>query len=631
MNENSLYLVSAIDEYGFSTAPSGIDYIPAFGPISIENVNILEKEFFITIKSVSKAEWLSYEALEYKPDGTNITYEFATSNDGKNYSEFTDDFDSLENSSMLRVKITLGREEGKESPILYNFRVIYKPEGVEDIHYSYVDLNNKEIQEIKNEGLISNFTNSRIIKPNFTIASSKTNVSYNVNSNNSVSVCKEESGILTREVDLGGIYAMEKIFSSSNSSGNTYYQTSVDGVKWSESSAFPRYLPSGRYVRIINEIDGKQEVVLHSPIIQTTNPANETIIQEQVLDIKIIPTSDNKKEWEEIDTFTVFQDASEIVKWLDIEVIATIPVDTRIVYKFHTSEDGINWSNPVNEISKVDNSRFLKVDIVSEKKINSQTEEKPDIVEVIIDYERLNGEKQQKTFTNEPPVAVISPSPASDFISNSNIQWSFSNSTDPNALPIVEAEWRLDGELVFSMPSSLDIGEHTVELRVKNQVGKWSDWTSRTFHVVDKYGLKFNGKNTYIRVPYRSNYKVQQFTVEMLIKVDGPNPTGDSKHINLFTNGGMRVGIIRAYYTNEYDFLSIGKIHSKGSMATIPQIPKISNNEYMHITYIFDGEKLGSFLNGKSLGHSASSVPIYYEANKNIVIGANVDVNDRFF
>ena len=224
VEEDNIYLISAIDRYDFPTAPTGGSYIPSFGPISIEDENILERSFYISIRSSTRAEWLAYETLEYKPEGTDITYEFATSNDGKNYSEFTTDFDSLENFSILRIKITLSREEGKESPIVYNLKVIYKPEGFEDVQYSYVDLTEENIQDIINESQETNFNDTEIIKPTPSVKNTSSGINYTQHSNGNVAVYKgSSSGTITREVDLGGIYIVDKIFSPSNGSGGVRY------------------------------------------------------------------------------------------------------------------------------------------------------------------------------------------------------------------------------------------------------------------------------------------------------------------------------------------------------------------------------------------------------------------------
>jgi len=464
INEEDVFLVSAIDKYGLSTAPSGTNYIPIFKPIEIEDPNALERTFFITIKSSYLTDWIAYEALEYKPEGTDIIYEFATSNDGNNYSPFTSDFSALENSNMLKIKITLRREAGKESPQVYNIRIIYKPYGTEDLQYAYIDPTQEE-QTISHEGQFSDFNDTEV---NVLIPVIKEANEINYTHNNGyVNIQEDSSGILIREVDLGGVYIIDKIISPG--SNKVTYQTSVDGVNWSEQSAFPRYLPAGRYVRIINEIDGKSNITLQPPIIQTTSPDNAEIIQEQILDIEEI-----KEEWNQVDRFTVFQDATAVVKWLSMDVDAEIPEDIRLTYVFYTSTDGVNWSNPVNKIEKVGNSRYLKVDIISARKSNSKSTALPDIREIIFNYQILNGEIKENTYKNLPINAVITVNPSSP-IANIPIEWSYSNSTDPNGFEIVEAEWKLNGELVDSMPTQLPKGTYEVSLRVKNSNWQWSE------------------------------------------------------------------------------------------------------------------------------------------------------------
>lgn len=124
-----------------------------------------------------------------------------------------------------------------------------------------------------------------------TVKNVSSGINYTTKSDGSVSVYKDSSGTISREVDLENVSLIDKIISSSTGgyTGKVYYQTSVDGVNWSQSSAYPRYLPAGRYVRIINEVDGKSDVILQPPLIQTTNPENITLVQEQILDTKIAP------------------------------------------------------------------------------------------------------------------------------------------------------------------------------------------------------------------------------------------------------------------------------------------------------------------------------------------------------
>lgn len=397
INEENIYLISAIDKYNFPTAPTGGNYIPAFKPITIEGNNT-ERIFYISIRSSSKAEWLAYEALEYKPEGTDIIYEFATSNDGKNYTEFTSNFDALENSTILRVKITLKREVDKESPVVYNFKVIYKPEGYEDIQYSYVDLTDENMQDIINESQETSFQDTTIQKLTPIVKNTSQGINYSQDGKGNVYIHKDSSkGLIFREVDLGGLYLIDKITSPvignyGSSSNKVYYQTSVDGINWSEASAFPRYFPAGRYVRIINEIDGTQEVVLQPPIIQTTSPSNANKIKEQIVNTEFILPNIQENEWEQIDIFTITQDATEVVEWISINTDAIIPEDTRIVYKFYTSDDGVNWEQPMENIRDLKYSRYLKVDVISERKANSKSNNYPIISEVFVNYERINGD-----------------------------------------------------------------------------------------------------------------------------------------------------------------------------------------------------------------------------------------------
>lgn len=114
------------------------------------------------------------------------------------------------------------------------------------------------------------------------------------------------------------------------------------------------------------------------------------MVQEEILDTENVIHL--KDEWEQIDIFSIFQDATEVVEWISVETDATIPENTRIVYKFYPSDDGVNWLQPVNDISKVKYSRYLKVDIISERKVGSNTNNYPEIFEVFVNYERIKGE-----------------------------------------------------------------------------------------------------------------------------------------------------------------------------------------------------------------------------------------------
>lgn len=87
---------------------------------------------------------------------------------------------------------------------------------------------------------------------------------------------------------------------------------------------------------------------------------------------------------------------------------------------------------------------------------------------------------------NTAPTAVISMSPSTGVTTVTAITWSHLDSTDLDNDQITEAEWRLDSGTVSTSPPAgvLPAGTHTVELRVRDVKGLWSDWVSETFTVV---------------------------------------------------------------------------------------------------------------------------------------------------
>lgn len=77
---------------------------------------------------------------------------------------------------------------------------------------------------------------------------------------------------------------------------------------------------------------------------------------------------------------------------------------------------------------------------------------------------------------NQKPTAVISVNVKENINDLTNLIWSHETSTDPDGDSIEEAEWK-------NKQSTYAAGEHTIELRVKDAKGDWSDWVSETFLV----------------------------------------------------------------------------------------------------------------------------------------------------
>lgn len=491
-NPNEMYLISSIDKYGYPTAPVGFGYYGAITPITITDPNMAERTLYITTKSKVKAQWIAIEKEEYKPEGTDITYEFATSDDGKNYTEFTSDFNSLNNSHYLKVKVTLTRT-GKESPILYKLKVIYKPENEEAIYSSplYESEDVIDLRQDKNPAMDSVTEAVRPI-PTLEQGSIGNMINNGIGGsypNGTISVPANTNGKVVLTVDLGeNTYIGSVVPVISKSYGTNVkisYTTSKNGSNWSNSSAIPNTLPSGRYLRIEIDISDNTDGVIIEPFI-----INKTPKMPEVLDLENAPPyeedgepkPERNLEWIEIDRFEVWQDANEVVDWTSVEVDATIPENTRVRCVMHTSDDGSSWSIGTEDIEKVANSRFLKIVVISERKAEVESTAYPEIREVLINFDTSEGEERQSSYHPSKPVAVIS-SPYKVIDARHDIEWSYEGSTDGNNSRIVKAEWKIDGERYTNLPKKLSLGQHTIELRVQNANGIWSNWTSKTVTV----------------------------------------------------------------------------------------------------------------------------------------------------
>jgi len=90
-----------------------------------------------------------------------------------------------------------------------------------------------------------------------------------------------------------------------------------------------------------------------------------------------------------------------------------------------------------------------------------------------IGEERLNPPE----IINNKPIAVITMTPGIAITTNTNITWSYGNSTDDDGDTIINAEWQGSQNIYTTA------GTYTVNLRVKDSKGLWSDWVSSTFSV----------------------------------------------------------------------------------------------------------------------------------------------------
>lgn len=123
-----------IDKYGIAIN----EYLNNNG---YQEENLKEQNKWITVETKyyysafeGGATWTNIETNETKPEGTNIKYTFAKSNDGQNWSEFSADILSNNDSEFIKVKIEFQKENEdiEGSAVLNNIKVICKKDEREE-------------------------------------------------------------------------------------------------------------------------------------------------------------------------------------------------------------------------------------------------------------------------------------------------------------------------------------------------------------------------------------------------------------------------------------------------------------------------------------------------------------------
>lgn len=115
--------------------------------------------------------------------------------------------------------------------------------------------------------------------------------------------------------------------------------------------------------------------------------------------------------------------------------------------------------------------------------------------------------------SNEKPLAVMGVNPETNINTATTIVWSYSDSSDPDNDIVNAAEWKVNGVIKYSMPEKLSEGEYTIELRVQDEKGTWSNWTSKTI-IVEKVSFtsqtfNFTGGFQTFTVPATGTYKLE--------------------------------------------------------------------------------------------------------------------------
>lgn len=92
------------------------------------------------------------------------------------------------------------------------------------------------------------------------------------------------------------------------------------------------------------------------------------------------------------------------------------------------------------------------------------------------------------TVGNSLPIAQISMTSAPTLTPTTSLNLSYANSTDPDGDAIVAAEWRIDSMNSPVPPDRLASGTHLIELRVRDEIGDWSEWTNVTVIIEEEVG-----------------------------------------------------------------------------------------------------------------------------------------------
>lgn len=108
--------------------------------------------------------------------------------------------------------------------------------------------------------------------------------------------------------------------------------------------------------------------------------------------------------------------------------------------------------------------------------------------------------------TTQKPVAVIKMSPENNITNMTMVNFSINECTTFNG-HIADAEWD-------NMKVKYPAGIHTVKLRIKDDLGVWSDWAEKTFTVTEE------GKNTEIPTGTKKPFSIIENTGTTTFKVD---------------------------------------------------------------------------------------------------------------
>lgn len=639
-------LISSIDKYGLESAPAGLNYQPVqdwFSPL----VN-KEGTFEFELINENIMYWDSFRTSEHKPEGTNINYRFSVKNKDGEYGPFVSDFTSLAASKGLKVQVTM-KGFNSTYPSLYNMYIFY--------HYDY---ENENI----NKGTVIGSTNIQDNKPmnpyapstieeEFTLPSDKQVEDIQVmDSYSPYNVPKISYSYKApymdnfipipslSDVPKGSIIRIKREYSGLNDNSGSNFYTRQTIIKTSSHvivnrpDAVDKELESPEWVNLyqvgfIVSSGDNQKTHWISADIKDTQPENTRIVY------RYATKNSFTSRWSgEVDDFSKLPDSQMLL------VRAYFQVKTEFANK--TEDASIESIRIYHERGYSDLSLVKPtVTIVPEKSNNLNSEFFSPETKVAWKYEAVDPRNKQITnvewagdireqypigtyevrarvlneanywsdwttyrFTvkEEKPVAVISNPPT--LVANQTVQWTHS-SYDPDGDGIANVEW--GGDKRDSYPA----GTYTVQLRVQDKEGYWSEWVSKTITIQSL----FNGR-TAIEVPALKNYAFgNQFTVEVKLNHRG----GDYRGV--INNGYYSAGSFELRFGRENygERMGVRFATTNGVAGYNLYIPR---NQDVTISIVYDGAQLKSYQNG-ILVQSAPLTGNIRQINRGVFIGNN--------
>lgn len=361
--ENKSLLVSAIDKYGLQTAPVGEAHLGLIDNLPIRGTGT----FFVITDANGMAVWDGIQSHEILPEGTSIEYSFATADEDKKFgTNFVQDISALNVSRYLKVKVEM-KSTNENKPTLKYLKVIFH-------------LLNQEKDVMVHEPATPIILGATEKKKTFT-----------------------EVIDLGSKKDMGDVELIGKEVGSGT--GTATYQSSEDGVNYSVATPYFGELPDGRYVKVtavIERVYTYQQSPSIEKIVINNSPNKKLTVGNVGTTASLDEATGDLSDWETIDQMTIVQDATEVGDWVSVQTEEVEPASTRMIYRLSTSNDENTWSatkdysSSINLIPEMANSRFLKVEVIKQRKRG--TNNSPDFQSITIDYNLLDGTAKSAIF-----------------------------------------------------------------------------------------------------------------------------------------------------------------------------------------------------------------------------------------